>query len=161
MLLDAREGVILAQQDEGEAFVVAQQDVVGRPEALDQLRFEQQRLGLGLVVTIVIDRVCADHALQPLRQPGDLRVVGDAVPQRPRLADVEHVAARILHPVDAGPDRQRLQHLADRRDARFEVRLLGAAHGVGRLLLVEALLRTWLVGTVGLAHPEEIGASRS
>ena len=40
--------MILAQQDEGEAFVVAQQHVVGRPEALDQLRLEQQRLGLGV-----------------------------------------------------------------------------------------------------------------
>ena len=57
-LLDSREGVILAQQDEREAFVVAQQHVVGRAEALDQLRFEQQRLGLGAVVTMVIDRVC-------------------------------------------------------------------------------------------------------
>ena len=47
MLLHPRERMILAQQDEREAFVVAQQDVVGRAEALDQLRFEQQRLGLG------------------------------------------------------------------------------------------------------------------
>ena len=47
VLLDARELMILAQHDEREAFVVAQKHVVGRPEALDQLRFEQQRLGFG------------------------------------------------------------------------------------------------------------------
>ena len=39
--------MILAQQDEGKAFVVAQQHVVRRAKALDQLRLEQQRLGLG------------------------------------------------------------------------------------------------------------------
>ena len=48
MELDAREVMVLAQQDEGEAFVVAQQHVVGRPVALDQLRLEQQRLGLAV-----------------------------------------------------------------------------------------------------------------
>jgi hypothetical protein len=32
----------------GKRFVVAQQHVVRRAEALDQLRFEQQRLGLGV-----------------------------------------------------------------------------------------------------------------
>ncbi len=45
MELDARKGMVLAQQDEGEAFVVAQQDIVGRAEALDELRLEQQRFG--------------------------------------------------------------------------------------------------------------------
>jgi hypothetical protein len=47
MFLDPRKLVVLAQQDEREAFVVAQQHVVRRPKALDQLRFEQQRFGLG------------------------------------------------------------------------------------------------------------------
>ena len=37
-----------AQQDEGEAFIVAQEDVVGRSVALDQLRLEQQRLCLAV-----------------------------------------------------------------------------------------------------------------
>src|SRR3546814_7056744 len=46
MLLDAGVSVIGAQQDEGEAFVVAQQHVVGGAMALDELRLEQQRLGL-------------------------------------------------------------------------------------------------------------------
>jgi hypothetical protein len=130
MLLDARKGMILAQQDEGEAFVVAQQHVVGRAEALDQLRFEQQRLGLGVGGDDGHRAGLRDHPLQPLRQPRDLRVVGDPVLQRPRLADVEHVAARILHPVDAGAHRKRLQHIADRGDARLKVGRLPAARTV-------------------------------
>ena len=46
MLHDPGKGMIGAEQDEGEAFIVAQQDVVGRAIAFDQLRFEQQRLCL-------------------------------------------------------------------------------------------------------------------
>ena len=76
------------------------------------------------VVTIVIDRVCETIRCSRFGSLRDLGVVGDPVLQRPRLADVEHVAARILHPIDARAARQRLQHLADRRDARFEVGLL-------------------------------------
>jgi hypothetical protein len=57
VLHDPREVVPGAQQDEREAFVVAQQHVVRRAEALDQLRLEQQRLGLELVVTISMPRV--------------------------------------------------------------------------------------------------------
>ena len=124
----------------------------GGPEALDQLRLEQQRLGLGPGRDDGHRPRLRDHPLQPLRQPRDLGVVGHPVLQRPRLADVEHVAARILHSVDARARRQRLQHLADRRDARLEVGLVRAAHGIGRLLLVEALGGSGMVGTVGLAH---------
>src|SRR3546814_1118581 len=46
MLLDARKVMVGAQQNERKALVVAQQDVVRRPIALDELRLEQQRLRL-------------------------------------------------------------------------------------------------------------------
>ena len=105
MLLHAREGMILAQQDEGERLIVAQQDVVGRPEALDQLRLEQQRLGLGIGGDDRHRSRLRDHAQQPLGQARDLRIVGHPVAQRARLADVEHVALGILHPIDAGANR--------------------------------------------------------
>src|SRR3546814_7010261 len=65
MLLDAGVSVIGAQQDEGEAFVVAQQHVVGGAMALDELRLEQPRLGL---VVGGDDRPASrlrDHALEP------------------------------------------------------------------------------------------------
>ncbi len=149
MLLDAREGMILAKQDEREAFVVAEKHVVRRPEALDQLRFEKQRFGLGAGGDDRHRPRLRDHALQPLGQLGDLGVIGDPIPERPRLADVEHVAARILHAIDAGVARQRLQNLADRGHALVEVGLLRPAHGIGRLILVEAIGGAGKVGTVG------------
>ena len=73
------------------------------------------------VVTMVIDRVCETIRCSRFGSLRDLGVVGDPALQRPRLADIEHVAAGILHAVDARARRKRLQHLADRRDARFEV----------------------------------------
>jgi hypothetical protein len=100
--LGARKGMVLAQQDEGEAFVVAQQDIVGWPVALDQLRLEQQRFGLRVGGDDQHVAGLRDHALEPLRQPRDLGVVGHPVLQRARLADVEHVALGIEHAVDAG-----------------------------------------------------------
>ena len=146
MLLNAREIMIGAQQDEGEAFVVAQQHVVGRAVALDQLRFEQQRLRL---VVGGDDRHRAglrNHALEPFGQPIDLGIVVDAVLQRAGLADIEHVAARILHAVDAGTRREGLQHVADRRHPRLDIGHVGAADGEGGLFLVEA------IGGVGGRH---------
>ena len=45
MLLDLREGMGTADQDIGEALVIAQQNVVARLQLLDQVLFQQQRLG--------------------------------------------------------------------------------------------------------------------
>ena len=157
VLLDARKLMVLAQHDEREAFVVAQKHVVSGPEALDQLRFEQQRLGLGPRRDDRHRPGLRNHPLQALRQPRDLRVIADPALQRPRLADVEHVAARILHPVHPRTRRQRLPHLADRRDARFEIGSALAAHGIGRLILVETISGAWMVGTVSLAHTIDLG----
>ncbi len=149
MLLDARKIMVLAQQDEGEALVVAQQHVEGGPEALDQLRLEQQRLGLGPRRD---DRHVAglgDHPLEPFGKLCDLSVVDDPVLQRPRLADVEHLSPGIEHAVDAGPGRQGLQHIADRLDAGFQVRRIRPTQRVGRLLLIEAVARARMVGPSG------------
>ena len=94
--------MIGAQQDEGEAFVVAQQHVVGRAVTLDQLRLEQQRLGLAIGGDNRHAARQRDHPPQPVGQPVNLRVIGDPVLERPRLAHIEHIAARIVHPVHAG-----------------------------------------------------------
>src|SRR5688572_28397130 len=48
MLLNAWKIMIFTQQDEGEALVVAQQDIIGRPETLDKLRLQQQRFRLAV-----------------------------------------------------------------------------------------------------------------
>ena len=77
-----------------------------------------------------------DDALE--RQALDLGIVGHAVLQRPRLADIEHIAARIEHPVNARLGLQGGKNLADRGDAQLDVRP-AALHRKGRLILVEAL----------------------
>jgi hypothetical protein len=87
------------------------------------------------------------HPLEPLGQAFDLDIIRDTVPERARLADIEHVAARILHPVDAGADRQRVEHVADRRDARRKIgRLAATADGEGGFVFVET------VGGIGGGH---------
>ena len=139
MLLDARKVMVVAQQDEGKALVVAQQDVEGRAVALDQLGLEQQRLGLVVGRDDGHRPGLRDHALQALRQAINLGVVGDAVLQRAGLADIQDVTARILHPVHAGPKRQRRQHVADRRHPRLQIGRIGTAQGEGGFLFVEAV----------------------
>src|SRR3546814_8366655 len=89
MLHDPREVVIGTQQDEGEALVIAQMDVERRAEALDQLRLEQQRLGLRIGGDYLHAARLADHTLQSARQPLHLRVIRHPVLERARLADIE------------------------------------------------------------------------
>ena len=48
MLEHARKGMVAGDEDAGKRLVVAQQDVVARPQPLDQVGLEQQRLGLGM-----------------------------------------------------------------------------------------------------------------
>ncbi len=131
--------MILPKHDEGEAFVVPQQHVVGGPETLDQLGLQEQRLGFRARRDDGHRPRLRHHPLQALRQLGDLGVVGDAVLQHARLADVEDVAAGVLHAIDTWRSRQRLQHLADCGDAGLEVRLVRTTYCISRLLLVEAL----------------------
>ncbi len=154
MQLHPRKIMIAAQQDVGKALIVAQQDVVGGPEPLDQLRLQQQRLGLVIGRHHRHAARLRDHPPQPVRQLGGLGIVGDAVLQRPRLADIQHVAARILHPVDAGPRGQRFQHIADRRDPGVQIGRLRPAHGKGRTFLIET------IGGIGIGHRRaDVGGS--
>ena len=124
VLLDARESVIGAQQDERERFVVAQQHVVGRAIALDQLRFEEERLGFRIGRHDGHRTRLADHALEALGKAIHLRVVRDAVLQRARLADIEHIAARIVHAVDARLRLQRGDDFADRGHSALDIGLV-------------------------------------
>ena len=119
MLHDRRRFVILGDQDVGKRFVVAEIDVEARPEALDQVRFEKQRLRLGPRAHESHGRGGADHAGDAAALPGDAGVADDPLLQAPRLADIEHVAVAIDHPVDAGCVRQRLHRRDDHRFAGF------------------------------------------
>ena len=154
MLLDAREIVIAAQQDERKRLIVAQQHVIGGAIALDQLRLEQQRLGLVVGRDDRHRPRLRDHPLQPLGEALHLRVIRHALLQRARLADVQHVALGIVHAIDAGARRQRLQHVTDRGDPRLDIGGIRSADGVGGAFFVESIGRT--VGR----HARHVGVGR-
>ena len=103
--LDPRELVAEGDLDVRVALVVLEPDVEARPVALDQVGFEQQglrdRVGLGhLDVDDPVDDAAdaVDLAARRLLLP----VRADATAQALRLADVDDVAARVLHEIDAG-----------------------------------------------------------
>ena len=58
-------------------------------------------------------RVCGDHALDAGVEAGRPGVGGNALLDVLGLADIEHVAARIDHAIDAGPRRRLLDGVDD------------------------------------------------
>ena len=113
MLHDRRRFVILADQDVGEGFVVAQQHVVARAQALDEVRLEQQRLGLRARRHEFHLPRLADHPRDALGVAAQPRVIGDALLQRAGLADIEDVAVLAEHAIDARLVRQPLGERGD------------------------------------------------
>ena len=129
--------------------------VVGRAVALDELRLEEERLGLGVGGDDLHAARLGDHALEALGEARDLGVVGDAVAERPRLADIEDVALGVGHAIDAGADREGLHDRAEGRDAGLQVRRVAAADGIGRFFLVEA------VGGGDFGHEGDLGPTNA
>ena len=117
VLQDLRIVVIGAQKDVGEALVVAEQNIVTRLQPLDQVRFEQQRLGLRRRLDEDHRARFRDHAQDAVRMARVLGVGRDALLQTRGLADIEHVALRVQHAIDAGPVGQRLHIRGDARGA--------------------------------------------
>jgi hypothetical protein len=113
VLGDLRDGVVAGQQDVGKGLVVAQQHVVARHEALDEIALQQQRLDLGMGFHHFHGHGLGHHALQAARQLGDLGVVGDPALQIARLADVDRVALAVQHAVDARAGREGLHRAGD------------------------------------------------
>jgi hypothetical protein len=113
MLEDLRRLVVTGDQDVGERLVVPQQHVVARAEPLDQVGLEQQGLGFGAHGHEFHRRGGGDHARDAVGVVAGPRVAGDARLQVARLADVDHIACRIDHAVDAGGGLQRLEVLRD------------------------------------------------
>ena len=93
MLEDLRRPVIRRDEDVGKRLVVAQQHVEARPQPLDQVGLEQQRLGLGRGRDEFDRRGRRDHARDARVVAGRPRIGEDALLDVLRLADVEHVAA--------------------------------------------------------------------
>ncbi len=139
--------------DVGERLVVAQQHVVARLQALDEVRFEQQRLDLGVGRDDLERRRFRHHAAQALGQLGDRGVVRDALGEAARLADVERVAASVEHAIDAGPLRQARQLLLDQRGAGRQRSLRDA-----RALRAARAARAVFALVVRLAHAANFGA---
>ncbi len=112
-----RRPMVRCDQDIGKRLVVAQQHVEARPQALDQVGFQQQRFGLGCGRDELHRHRRRDHA-------GDAAVVTDrpGIGRHPLLdvlgfADVEHLALGVDHAVDAGRRRRMLDGTRDRRPA--------------------------------------------
>ena len=110
VLGDLRIVVVVGDQDVGKGLVVAQQHIVARHEALDQVALEQQRLDLAVGRHHLELVGFRDHALEAIGQSCDLGVGGHPLLEALRLADVEGVAATVQHAVDPwrirqGPDR--------------------------------------------------------
>ena len=149
MLEDAGRGMIGRQHDVGERFVVPHQNVKAWPQALDEIGFEQQRLGFGAGHHEFHRGGLAHHAADAAGVETALRVVGDALLQAARLADVEHVAGHVHHAVDAGRIGQPLDEFLDDVGAGFAV---GVPDGCVPLDLGEGKVRTGrqhdLVGAV-------------
>ena len=76
VLQDLRESMFAGQQDRRKGFVVAQKDVIAWPIALDEIGFQQQRLGLGMGDDKFHGGGFGDHAPGAVRLPVRARWAG-------------------------------------------------------------------------------------
>ncbi len=120
MLEDLRRPVVGGDQDMGKRLVVAQQHVEARAQALDQVGFEQKRLGLGRGRDELERRGRRDHAFDAGVVAGRAAIGDDPFADVLGLADVEHVALGIDHAIDAGRGRRELGVTRDHRAADGE-----------------------------------------
>jgi hypothetical protein len=98
-------GMIAGDQDIGKGLVVAQQHIEVRPEALDEVGFEQQRFGLGRRRNEFHRGGRRDHAHGAVFEAG-ARIGQHALVDVLGLADIENAALAIEHAIDAGAARR-------------------------------------------------------
>ena len=91
----------------GIALVVPKQDVVLRVQRLDQVVFQQQRLGLRTHHRGFHAHDLGDHVANARAALVFLEIAGDALFQVARLADVQHAAVGVEIAVNARQRRQR------------------------------------------------------
>src|SRR5271165_2838838 len=124
MLDKRRRRVAGAAENIWEAFVVPEDNVVARSQLLDEVGLEQERLSLGLGGHEDKRARLRDHPRDPARLALGHHIGGDALLDRARLADIEHLALGADHSIDARPRRRVPPELADRlRSARQAPRL--------------------------------------
>jgi hypothetical protein len=177
MLENLRRPVIRGDQDIGKRFVVAQQHVEARPQALDQIGLEQQRLGLGRRGDELHRHRRRDHPRDTRVISDRPRIAGDALSDALGLADIKHLAFRIDHAIDAGAGRGMLDGARDRGPAvgqgaglgfgfaEIELgqrrRIVVFAQFAGRVDVFLAAAHGWNIGCAGwLATPRLIRSSR-
>ena len=115
MLEDLRRPVVAGDQDIGKRLVVAQLHVEARPQLLDQIGFEQQRLGFGRGRDDLHRHGGRDHAQDARRlRRVDARIGGQPLADVLGLADIEHVVGGVEHAIDAGRGRREPHRLFDR-----------------------------------------------
>ena len=149
-----RRGVVARQDDERERFVVAQNHVVARAEPLDQIGFEQQRLGVGADRHELHAGRGRDHPRDAVGVIAGADIVGNARFQRPRLADVDHLARAIEHAVDARRGRQ----IADVAGDDIRPGLRGRRSGGRRIEVVERVGDVSCIGGIWrVGHGRTIG----
>ncbi len=101
-MLDQLRALMLApDQDVGKALVVAQQDVEARFQALDQVRFQQQRFGLGAREDELHGSRQRDHQGDAIGVAAGLGIARHPVLELFRLAHIKDFAVRAIHAVDA------------------------------------------------------------
>lgn len=98
--------------------VVAEQDVVARLQRLDEVVFQDQRLGLRARDRDLQPRHLRHHLGDARAGQGLLEIRRDALLQVARLADIHDLAGRIQVPVHARQMRQVSQE-------RFEIEVVG------------------------------------
>ena len=96
-----RRSVVAADQDIGEALVIAQQDIEARLQSLDQIGFQQQRLGLGLRHHKLHRAGEGDHQGDAIGVAAAIGIIADAVFQIAGLADIQNRPILVEHAVDA------------------------------------------------------------
>ena len=115
VLQNLRRPVVGGDQDIGKRLVVAQEHVEARAQALDQIGFEQQRLGLGRGGDEFERYGGADHARDARVIAGRPRIGGEPLFDALGLADIEHLALGVDHAIDAGRGRRELEEAHDGR----------------------------------------------
>ena len=131
--MSLRRRMVGADQDIGEALVVAQRDVVAGLQLLDEIGLEQQRLGVRFGGDEHHRMRLRDHARDAARLALGRHIGGDALLDRARLADIEHLALGPDHAVDARARAGRGARTrgSPRRRAR---RVTGSAGGSSRVM---------------------------
>ncbi len=149
VLEDLRRPVIGGDQDIGKRLVVAEQHIEARPQPLDQVGLEQQRLGFGRGRHEFERRGGRDHAF-------DARVIGgrpgigeDALFYVLRLADIKDLAAGVGHAVDARRIGRELGIVRHRRPSGRKRTGAGGEIDLGRGLEVGEALLLVLLGEIG------------